>query len=268
VPAVQPANFAKALNTKSLRLDLLEKGFDPNESRDESGKWTAGGGKSTAKPDAAGKHFKSPHESETVKRHLSGESTHELHARLAAGSGKEDTFLADVLKESGRSGKPELVDAAGIDKARADGWWICHRGVGDPAHAEQFRTGDLYSGCGILGNGTYTAYERWGDRGRARKFAEGYASHPDATIMMALPPTAKIADHSKLQAMQLTALKGLDADLAAGKINEDEFKKMELIYDDIGRFAALHNYDAIRSKSDGFLVVLNRSICKVKKGTS
>ena len=274
---------AKPALNKSARF---EESKHPRGQPDNAGQFGAGGGDSGSskqsgsskheedKPESIGRqassakptHFESPVHSDTVKKHLAGESSHELHSGRAAGSGSEDTFLGDLLKESGRANKPQLVDANGMEEARKAGWWIAYRGVAHPDHAEAFRSGDLYNGAGIFGNGTYTAYAglRRGD-GKARAFAAGYAQDGGAVVAMAIPPDARIVSVSSLKAERQADLKKIDQGLSDGKISRDEHAKMEAIFSDLGRYAAIKSYDGIKDKASGFLVVLNRSICRVQK---
>lgn len=218
------------------------------------------------KPAAPTKSFSAPTDCAAVKKYLSGEDKRELYTHLAAGSTQEDALLGDILKESGRDQAPELVDQATIDQIRKEGGWVGYRGVSEASFADQFKTGPLYSGVGVMGNGTYLAYEGFRrGRSKAKAFADGYAGAKGATLTVAVPKGAKIISHSALVKEQDQALRELDSQRASGKISAEEHQRLEKIYEDEGRFAALKNYDGVADRSTGFLVLLNRSVAKVLK---
>lgn len=207
--------------------------------------------------------------SKAVADYLSGTKQYTLHSNTA-GRG-EDHALNDILKEAGRAEKPKVMDKAGIDNLKSQGWKVFYRGVTDNKHTDQFRNGDLYNGSGIYGNGTYThevnaATSEDTAKGRAKGYA-GY-SNPNAAVMrMAMPPGAKIISDTTLKKKVQDYQTELRRDWNSGKITQAEFKSLYEMTEDRGRFAALHNYDAIdASKPSGqsYFVMLNRSILAVE----
>lgn len=265
--------------------------FDPNQARAPDGKWTAGaGGAGVATSSHRGlfgrlvdrvkgalmgagredvrvegqRDFSHPHESKAVQDILSGRAQHDLHAGLP--SSKEDTALTAIMKEAGRAGKPRLASSQEIDELGKKGWYVAYRGTGEAKHAEQFRTGEeMYNGAGTYGNGSYFTY---GGRARsdqqAREGAQMYAAQNSqdgkgAVTRIAFPPGAKIADHESLNKERVTYLKGLNDKLFSGKMSKEDHAREYALHEDMGRFAAMRNYDAIRVPHEGFLVVLNRN---------
>lgn len=228
--------------------------------------------------------FEKPEDSKTVQAILKGEASasgkftavktgegqHELHYELA--SSKEDTALTSIMKELGKDGKPQLASKEEMDGLAKKGWIMSYRGVGDAKHAEQFKSGDeMYNGAGTYGNGTYVAYGS-GEAGeaKAKATADFYAGNNNegrggATMRIAFPPGAKIGDHQTLKAERAKAQTQLSRDYAAGKIDKGHYEKMSEVHNDLGRYAALNNYDAIREPTNKFMVILNRKKCVVER---
>lgn len=207
------------------------------------------------------KQFTRPHESQAVDAYLKGTASHSLHSNWA-GYG-EDTLLRDILKEARRDTAPK--DRAGIDDLKAKGWDIAYRGVKGKSHTKQFRTGGLFCGSGIYGNGTYVdiANDSFHNEISAKGSARGYGKH---VMRIAIDPSARYVDHSALKKEQTTELAKLRGAHKAGKMSDADYNKMKDVVEDMGRFAALKNYDVIRANNAkyGYHVVLNRSVLAVE----
>jgi hypothetical protein len=207
----------------------------------------------------------------TIKTRL-----HDGHA-----GGRRDRALDKLAAETGRANLPKVVDAAEMATLEQQGWRVAYRGMKDKAGKtgaemhDQFRTGDLYSGAGVYGNGTYMAMKGPTYDGKhqvsetaTRSTAMSYAGHnPKNVAAYLIPPTARVADVDKLKSERAADLADLSRDLATGKIDRHTHRKMSEICRDLGRYATLKNYDAIATNnSDGFFVLLNRSIAAISKG--
>lgn len=220
------------------------------------------GGKATAPtpptpPPPGPKKFSTVDDSQTVLDHLSGKKKHPLITGTFGGN--NDTFLQSVMNESGRGDPPKVMDRAGIDGLKAQGWKIVYRGVSRPSFTTQFRTGGNYAGTGIFGNGIYAAHGH-GDESGARSTAKGYGP---SVSRIAIPPTARGIKSTDL-ATEIKAYQGrLAADLRSGKIDRKKHDALIAITKDPGRYAALHNYDFIDVGGD-YQVILNRGILAVE----
>jgi hypothetical protein len=143
-----------------------------------------------------------------------------------------DGALARILAEQGFDGAPELVDELptgllplyrGVDPGMAE-WDV--GGLTGAAMNEQFRTGGLFPGLGLYGNGTYFSI--------SREVAEvyggaGYGDLPPGNILVAaLRPDARVIDYDELLA----------------EIRREGLS--ESVLADPGRYAASRGYDAIR----------------------
>ena len=182
------------------------------------------------------------------------------------------TLLNAILTESGRNGKPQVVDAARIANLKSSGWPIGFRSVTQKKFTDMFRDDDVYleggSGMRAYGHGVY--YASYGANAsaasddNAKMSSEGYGNH---TMRIALDPSARVIKWMTLQAEQAKANTQLTADLNAGTINRTEYNKLKEIVDNEGLFAALNNYDAIdtRPKTSDYWVLLNRTVVAVQK---
>lgn len=245
--------------------------------RDEKGHCDTGGGGGAGPGQGymAGvdKTFSDPMKSETVKKLLDGEAEYDLHHGLPGG--REDRMLTDIMKEAGRADTPRMASKEEVDKLVKEGWYSCYRGVGEQAHADQFAKGEMYNGAGISGNGTYTAYKGGGMLGsvgadaKARAEVEKYARGgrgpgSGAVSRIAFPKDAKIVDHETVKSERNKYQSELTGKLEKGEITREHYNKMSQVIEDVGRFAALKNYDAIAVKDSGYLNILNRSKCVVQ----
>lgn len=214
-----------------------------------------------------GKSFDHPEKSTTVQQFVAGKIPRDVVPH-------SDHLLAGVLSESGRDETPDVVDSHQIDQLHAKGWRMLFRGVSRPEQAEQFRTGEMFSGLGIYGNGTYVAYAKKGffsngivkAKGIADKYA-GRRQEPSggAVLRMALPPDAKIVSHAQIKKEAEEYKDHLRQRLYDREITSEQHDALKHIANDEGRFAALRNYDAIEVKDEGYMVILNRSILAVDR---
>src|SRR5688572_20975930 len=103
-----------------------------------------------------------------------------------------DPFLADLLKERGFDGHPELVTKEQLEEHVSNGEPLLFRGVTSPEYAEQFRRGDLYPGTGSAGNGIYCTYRV--------HYARDKATGEGEVMRMTLKSGAEIADEFQIDA--------------------------------------------------------------------
>lgn len=197
---------------------------------------------------------------------------------------EDDPQLAAIARRQGYDGKPEVVDAAELDRRIASGWQELWRGMtgrddGDswrPAnsptsgqYAEQFRTGDYWAGLGVRGNGTYTtslvhvAQEYTPRQGEwyGPRFGDDYEQPGPAwpgLVRMALRPDAKMAEWDEIDG------------LLVGEKNYDGNTSTDPLLDE-GRLAAAMGYDAIIVRSNNnsasirTVVLLNRTAVAVQE---
>ena len=163
--------------------------------------------------------------------------------------GKGDGLLRAIQQESGASGLPQLVDDI---SSVSTGQTLLYRGLEDRLGvtavemADEFRSGPLFPGEGIFGNGTYTT--------TSLKSAEWYG---DEVLKMTLPNTAKTIKYDDLTDKWQEAMDAMP---------DTPVKKLAA---DPGRWAAMQGYDAIiveRKNGSAHYVVLNRSILTVERG--
>lgn len=215
----------------------------------------------TTTPAPAAPHtFKDPWGSSAVQDFLSGKipmNTSTPH------TGKEYTLLNAILKESGRSAKPQLLDQAGIDALKTQGWAIGFRSVRDKKYTDTFKHDDWYTeggtGARVYGQGTY--YTSDSNEDSAKSSSLIYGSN---TMRMAIDPSLRSITYANITSMQANEKKKIDADQKAGLISWAEHKARQEVVDDTGILAALHNYDVIVCGSD-YRVLLNRTKVAVQK---
>lgn len=206
-----------------------------------------------------------------------------------------DHVLKAISVDQGFAGKPAVVSKTQMDKLVADGDVIeIHRGMnsygnpgGEKVFVEQYRSGDLFAGTGIYGNGTYTSPHR--------SVAMQYANNSESgMIRLGLRKDAKIGSYSTLKAEmakdvtrrrnqinaqirklntqfntltasrsytaqaaiwdQITALKKITQTLTKNNTYHPSLG-------DVGRYAATKGYDAYRvdDGSADHIVILNRT---------
>lgn len=210
----------------------------------------------------------------------------DLHEQFAGerppgiGFGQPDPLLGRILAAQGFDGPPEVVTREEMDRRIAAGWPEMWRGVGDvdihrsdetgsrtirvsaAENAEQFRTGPLYPGSGVFGNGTYASVNPETALGYSAGTPLGADYHTTPGLLrIALRPDARVIDFDELLEMH--------PHLAVGYRDEDKGA-----LDDVGRFAAALGYDAIAAQPrnanyrDGrimYYVILNRTAVIVQE---
>jgi hypothetical protein len=194
----------------------------------------------------------------------------------------EDNTLKTILKEQDFMVKPTLVSAEDIEKLSATNTKI-YRGVNDFENKKaidfvnEFKTGDMFVGRGVIGNGVYA--------GKNYEYVIKYAKDkPENVITMVLKPDAKVIDFAEAENKAKNAQKAF-WEKASGKevfisisgledymknfdgLTPDELRDIGNLFNDVGRYAALNGYDAIRyADPDGDVyVLLNRGAVAVQK---
>ena len=170
----------------------------------------------------------------------------------------QDVELSLILEQQGFNALPKLVTSEEAQSLESSGWTRLYRGVasGEPERTamfiESFEKGDFYAGYGIFGNGTYTS--------TIRQTAIDYAKGKESGVMeLMLNPKARVIDYADLDTLRVEFNKAIHND------------SMDYLQSDLGRFAAMSGYDAIRvpgayAEGENYLIILNRSsIAKVVK---
>jgi hypothetical protein len=174
----------------------------------------------------------------------------------------QDDNLAVIMEAQGFHSKPKVVDKDGMDEIIRDGGIEVYRGVrggslqGTVDMVQSYATGDHFVGQGIYGNGTYTAEDY--------SFAKGYANqYANGVMRIALHKDAKVIDYPAAKA-------------ATDALSRSKAKKTvadrAVVADNVGRWAALNGYDAIRVNVQAenyggvghFFVILNRGAVAVQ----
>jgi hypothetical protein len=171
---------------------------------------------------------------------------------------KLDSGLSSLL---GYNELPQVVARSEFDSMVRDGKIVeAFRGTfgADAAsHAEQFRSGELFPGRGIYGNGTYTTLEE--------KVAVQYANNkPENVFSMAAAPQARIIDYADAKAIADSFSSQLFEHPPVG-LSREATDNLWILTRDPGRMASILGYDAIRvppaetAHAQDFFVFLNRS---------
>jgi SPP1 gp7 family putative phage head morphogenesis protein len=175
----------------------------------------------------------------------------------AAGSGAQDFIQAAMFRHQGFDELPEVLEEHEYKQVVNSGCKPIYRGVGgsreNRKYVDQFKTGNLYYGKGIYGNGTYT--------GADLRTAQGYADYNDDNILhMAIRKDANIVTHRDITRKQRKIMEELNERERTPKV-----KNLLEILDDEGKLATLLGYDAIHVEQSDYFVVLNRTALYVKK---
>ncbi len=246
--------------------------FDEAESRDEHGRWT--------------KSF-DVKETATFREYIGNPD------RKVCDRSEGDRYLRDLANELGMGDKPRVVSKEEMDGLIESGWTELERGA-PRRFQEQLKGGDYYAYPGAYGSGIYTAYGK-----EIGQTGPSYASQAvDGVVArMALDKSAKVIDHDEVHKLmhaenvahedkefgplsdEIKAIKDKqtkaletgddkEADrLAAEWRSKKSAHRMEgrLLYEDEGRWAMAHGYDAVRVPHEKYLVVLNRSKLAVQE---
>lgn len=217
-----------------------------------------------------------------------------------------DLALGEILALQGFDGPPRVVSAAEMDRLVSDGGHIeLWRGVGsgggggDDDHnrskvekarqsAEQFRTGPLWPGRGIYGNGTYAGMRRRDgqyysafDRDAYRRASAGVTTDEEldeihdrlemwpGLLRIALPADANIVDRAQVEDYLRAERRSNERRLAGQRWDARNSDPRDRVTRDLGRLAALLGWDAIRVPQDGqrgdYFVLLNRTKLTVQE---
>ena len=166
-----------------------------------------------------------------------------------------DWFLRELARAQGFDGLPHIVSKQEMDNYIASGEQELFRGLdsygvqgktGEDL-AQQFRSGDMYVGKGIFGNGIYVAYSS--DKYDAQEYSG--VEIEGAIVRLSLKKDAKVISYDKL----------------LEKKNKDVLKAyIEL--EDPGHYAAFKGYDVIdvgaTKNRPKYMVVLNRTALRVQ----
>ena len=124
----------------------------------------------------------------------------------------EDTHLKRILREQGFDRKPQIISEEQFQEFVKQGERPLYRGLAGgnvtsgETYAEQFRTGKLFAGKGLAGNGTYAAFGQG-----AEEMAASYAAGPTgATMKMVLRKEAKVIKHDELFKLRSSLMNKVD----------------------------------------------------------
>jgi hypothetical protein len=194
-----------------------------------------------------------------------------------------DSILANIYEKQGFNEKPTMVSQESYDKLIANGQPDLYRGVGSNKSVQDFKNGDTHhAGLGVGGNGTYTSE----DKEVAVKFAGKNEDGSQNLMQMTLSPDANIVTSSDIieemrvnEMSLLTPQVSVYSQVRDMNLPDEEAEKMyntllsqkreskdkiQALYSDVGRYAALRNFDAISyptgagQKGTNTYIVLNR----------
>jgi hypothetical protein len=159
----------------------------------------------------------------------------------------EDFIMGAIQKFLGYDGVPQVVDhlaGHGVDL------WRGVAGESPGRYAEEFRSGPLYYGEGMYGNGTYMVAGE-----DALREADDYAYRgPTGLIHAELSSEARIGDYEALAGEHVVMLE---------RATDSQVHR---VVEDLGRWALLRGFDAIRIRGDDFefVNILNRTMLSVQ----
>ena len=193
-----------------------------------------------------------------------------------------DPRLQALLKAQGFADTPTLVGANEFETLKTI---KVYRGVTGNENltasqmVEQFKTGDMFVGTGVVGNGVYS--------GSNYEYVLKYAgSDPKNVIKMGFKQDATFIDIDTASAeakklsdafydkafgrqYSLNMSDYYDYIKSYGDISQEEAKALGAMFNDPGAYAALHGYDAIMAADsatgDSVYVILNRGAMVVEK---
>jgi hypothetical protein len=200
-----------------------------------------------------------------------------------------DPRLKALLEVQGFTAKPTLVNATEFDNLVQKGGIRVYRGLTSTDNLsaekmiEMFKTGDMFVGTGVAGNGVYSSINY--------DYVIKYAmDKPENVIEMVLSPTAKFIEMEAAQegadalsmafydkafgrSYKNSAL-GEIVDAysdALGGATQDELRALGWLLHEPGAYATTMGYDAIRYSDldndgkDALYVILNRGAVVAKK---
>lgn len=176
-----------------------------------------------------------------------------------------------VIQQIGYDSLPKVVSKKEF-KELAKNNDIIYRGLSSSKSlsakqaSNNFKYGDFFVGTGVFGNGTYGAY----DKNIAKNYAElanktnksGKSGKDEYSLLeMILSSNVNIADYQTIYKEWLD--EGIQLALQTNK-----FENWHFILGDVGTYAALKEYDAIKTNGAGgrnYIIILNRGKVIVKK---
>ncbi len=193
-----------------------------------------------------------------------------------------DPALSAIAQRQGFDGPPTVVSRAEMDGLIRSGRPHMLRGVqaeldsdGNPVPGgktaqqihEDLRSGDAHFGRGVYGNGYYFAPPK----GRGFAGAERFGAGPHGAMVRAtLRADAKVVKYGQLRQEHAAYFKSLGHEPATSW--ETPRSHQDLVFGDLGRFAAARGYDAVEmsgSKAGGYAppqwLVLNRTALIVEE---
>lgn len=181
---------------------------------------------------------------------------------------KGDLALKELQHAQGFDGKPEIVNEAALEFGVKKGDTEIWRGDSKETHTDNFMAGEHHAGLGIRGSGTYTAE---GAHGKAE--AQNYTKGKGLIMRMALKKDARVISYERLQTLAKTYVAKANKDEAAAKAAGDTaamHRAQTLRWlaegkseSGANRLATVLGYDAVRAKSAGHIIVLNRTALRV-----
>jgi hypothetical protein len=230
--------------------------------------------KRVAKPDDSATYQDWLHGANADKD-LTTAPTHKASAN-SIGGGRSDAFMAALNKETGYDAPAKVVSAREMDRLIAAGAQPLYRGVADEKAVRDFKHGPFHAGIGGGGNGTYTAPYH-DEQSNGYNEALGYtsttgpdgqpATNPKNVTRMVMKSGARVADAATTMQMrrdsdkQVRELWDQSYRQPRGSPERAALQRKANILSDLGRYAALHGYDAY---FNGSMVVLNRGAVVVQ----
>ena len=176
-----------------------------------------------------------------------------------------------VIQQIGYDSLPKVISKKEFKKLIKNND-IIYRGLSSSKYlsakqaSDNFKYGDFFIGTGVFGNGTYGAYDK--------NIAENYAKLANKTnksgkfgkdeyslLEMILSSDVNIADY------QTIYKEWFDEGIQLA-LQTNNFENWQFVLGDIGTYAALKGYDAIKTNGAGgrnYIIILNRGKVIVKK---
>ena len=194
----------------------------------------------------------------------------------------QDHLLGEILTARGMDQAPKLVDAAAMDALLSDGQ---HREIlrgisaqtpdGLSKDVHDLQAGPWFVGLGEYGNGMYCCeVDDPSERGNAYTVTAKYAGTGGGVVRMTMDPEAKIVNLDDLVRQHGSAFDNI-YNATSGAANKGAADLVGKMTTDLGRFAALKGYDAIRVRGNddeewqddeaSYLVVLNRGLMTMQR---
>lgn len=166
-----------------------------------------------------------------------------------------DEMLGAAQRAVGYADTPKIVSATEFDRMVSDDEMkVLYRGERKEQYVQDWKRGELYTGKGVYGNGTYTAVSL--DSAKKYTGLDG----DKALFRIGLPRTAKIIDNDALD----DEMQAFERKLrATDKYLFNTPPELHAVIQEPGLYATLAGYDAIVARRGTYYVILNRAICFV-----